>query len=152
MRGLRKLNGLFRPRAALSADELQTYADAVGPSIEQLGALYLRWRESLELDAPDEQLANAGSIQRWQAAGLRDSLRRITPPPALARPHADLVAIATSTARASQLLSNGYRFHSSSARCDGHALLLSTEERLAALRAELERRGLSVHHGPAGAE
>jgi hypothetical protein len=152
MRGLRKLNGLFRPRTGLSAAELQAYADAVGPSIERLGALYLRWRQSLELDAPDEQLANAGSIQRWQAAGLRDTLQGITPPPALTRSHADLVAIATNTARASQLLSNGYRFHSSSARCDGHALLLSTEERFAALRTELERQGLSVHHRPAGAE
>jgi len=152
MRGLRKLNGLFRPRAALSAEELQAYADAVGPLIEQLGALYLRWRQSLELDAPDEQLANAGSIQRWQAAGLRNTLRCIMPPPALTRPHAELVAIATSTARASQLLSNGYRFHSSSARCDGHALLLSTEEHFTALRTELERQGLSVHPGPADAE
>jgi hypothetical protein len=152
MRGIRKLNGLFRHRVALSADELQAYAEAVGPLIEQLGALYLRWRQSLELDTSDEELANAGSIQRWQAAGLRNDLRRITPPPALARPHADLVVIATNTARASQLLSNGYRFHSSGARCDGHALLLSTEERFAALRTELERQGFSVDHGPADAE
>src|SRR4051812_34664328 len=97
MRGLRKLNELFRPRPPLSATELQAYAEAAGPSIEQLGALYLRWRESLELDAPDEQLANAGSIQRWQAAGLRDTLQRVAPPPGLSRVHADLVAIATST-------------------------------------------------------
>jgi hypothetical protein len=144
VRGFPRLTALFRAGPAVSPTELQSYADAVGPLLERLGGLYVRWRQSLELDAQEEVLANAGSIQRWEAAGLRDRLRGVEPPAGLARAHAELILVAANTARASQLFSNGYRFHSSSARCDGHALLLASEERFAALRADLERRGISV--------
>lgn len=143
MPGLDDLSRLFRGRARVEPAELERYASAVGPLVEQLGGLYRRWRADLELDGPDDDLANAASIQRWEAAGLRDRLAALDPAASLARAHADLVALAADTARAAQLLSNGYRFHSSRARCDGQALMLEVEERHAALRRSLEELGVS---------
>ena len=85
-----------------------------------------------------------GWYQRWEAAGLAERLQAEQPPAPLTRQHAELQGIATDTARAAQLLSNSYRFHHSSTRCDGQALMLDVEERLAALRRSLEQCGVTV--------
>ena len=144
------LTGLFRGRPRVEPEELQRYREAVVPLVEQLGGLYRRWREDLLLDAPEPDLANSASIQRWEAAGLRDRLVVIEPPAALARAHGDLAVLAGDTARAAQLLSNGYRFHSSTARCDGQALMLASEARFGTLSQTLARLGLSVEDGADG--
>ena len=68
----------------------------------------------------------------------------MSPPPALTRLHAESVALAGDTARAAQLLSTGFRFHNSNSRCDGHALMLASQERFATIRRALERQGISV--------
>lgn len=143
MPGLDDLTRLFRGRIRVEPEELGRYGEAAGPMVEQLGALYRRWRDDLELDAPDDDLANSASIRRWEAAGLRGRLLDVEPPPALARLHAELIGLTENTARAAQLLSNGYRFHSSRARCDGQALMLEAEERHASVRRTLEQLGLS---------
>lgn len=142
MPGLDDLSRLFRGRARPEPEALDCYATAVRPLLEQLRSLYQRWHQDLELDAPDDDLANAASIQRWEAAGLRDRLAEIEPPPPLARAHADLLALVTDTVRAAQLLSNGYRFHSSRARCDGQALMLEADERFRPLLQNLEQLGV----------
>jgi hypothetical protein len=117
--------------------------------VDRLGTLYRRWTDDVEIDASDDDLANAASIRRWEAAALRDRAQAIDPPPTLAREHEELVALAGATARAAQLLSNGYRFHSSSARCDGQALMMESEARHATLRRHLELLGVSF---PAAAD
>ena len=144
MPSLEDLSGLLRGRRRPDPAELEVYARAITPLVERLGALFVRWRRDLEIDAPADDLADAASIQRWEAAGLRDALGEITPPPALTRLHADLLEVTADTVRATQLVSNGYRFHSSNARCDGHALMLAAEERHTALRQALDRQGISV--------
>ena len=144
MAPIERLTGLLRGHARPDPRELERYGSAVTPLAAQLGRLYRRWRTDLELDAPQDDLANSASIQRWEAAGLRERLAAVEPPEGLARLHAELVALTVETARAAQLLSNGYRFHSSSARCDGQALMLESEARFDSLRTSLARAGLSV--------
>lgn len=141
---LHRLLRLIGIRPSLDPARLQTYAEAVRPMAAQLEALYLRWRRQLESDLPENEMADAASIQRWQAAGLFDQLGRLEPPAAFVKAHTTLKSLTWDTARASQLLSNGYRFHSSRARCDGQSLMLSSEERFEALRRGLTARGLSV--------
>ena len=139
-----QLTHLFRSSPKIDPGDLEAYATVVTPPLNALSALFDRWRRSLEVDSRDHLLADASSIQRWEAAALRDRLRALTPPAGLRDSHAELISIATTTARASQLLSSGYRFHSSRARCDGHALLLTAEERYAAVRTRLLRHGLVI--------
>ena len=119
---------------------------------ERLGALYARWRQDLELLSAEPEMANAASIQRWEAAGLLDRSRTVQPPAALLRAHSELRSIIADTARAAQLLSNGYRFHSSRARCDGHALMLASEARFSALCESLAASGLSIARATGGAD
>jgi hypothetical protein len=149
---LNRLSDLFRNRAIADPDELNSYSDALRPVAERLGALYGRWRQDLELISREDELANAASIQRWEAAGLLDRLRPLQPPSALARDHTELETVLLETVRASQLLSNGYRFCSSSARCDGHALMLACQERFERLCANLAQSGVSVKNGGAAGD
>jgi hypothetical protein len=144
MSPLSRLSALFRGRARGEPAELEAYGEVVGPVSERLGTLYTRWRQDLELLSAEPEMANAASIQRWEAAGLLDQLQPVQPPPRLVRAHSELKSIIADTARAAQLLSNGYRFHSSRARCDGHALMLASEARFGALRKSLAASGLSI--------
>ena len=143
---LRHITNLFRGRPAVEPAEADRYGAAVQPLLQDLYELFVRWRQDLELDSPEEGLANAASIQRWQAASIRDQLVAVERPVAFSKLHDDLGTIALDTARAAQLLSNGYRFHSSRARCDGHALMLTAEARLDALLRALADYGVSVEH------
>jgi hypothetical protein len=142
MSPLHRLTKLFRGRDKASPVELRSYGQVVIPIAGRLENLYTRWRQDLELVSAEDELANAASIRRWEAAGLLDRLRPIQPPPPLTRTHNELEAVITDTARASQLLSNGYRFTSSRARCDGQALMLECQERFEALRRSMQECGV----------
>jgi hypothetical protein len=137
-------SGLLRGRSRVEPEELLSYGEAVGPVFERLANIYRQWRAALEREAPEDELANIASIQRWEAAGLVERLQPELPPAALSRQHAELQGITSETARAAQLLSNSYRFHHSSTRCDGQALMLDVEERFAALCRKLGQLGISV--------
>jgi hypothetical protein len=144
---LRRLSDLLRGRLQSDPAELRAYSEAVRPEIERLDDLFAGWRRALELNSDEDEMANAASIQRWEAAGMIDRLRRIQPPTGLTWAHAELQSLAGDTARASQLLSNGYRFHSSRARCEGQDLMLTAEERIRALVRTLAQNGISVAPG-----
>lgn len=150
MASLSRFADFFRPHQRVDASQLQSYGDSVLPALERLAEIWTRWRQDLELETPEDDLANAASIQRWEAAGLLERLQAIQPPPTLARCHAELLEIVHDLVRASQQLSNGYRFHSSRARCDGHALMLATEARFHALRRAFAESGLSAALGADG--
>ena len=151
MSALRRLLSALRPRPQVPGEELRRYGEALSPLLLQLASLYQDWRRDLELNTGEDELANTTSIQRWEAAGLVDRIQAIEPPEPLTRAHSGLLTAALDTARASRLLSSGYRFHSSNARCDGHALMLEAEARYAELRRELADWGLSVPPDGVGA-
>jgi hypothetical protein len=139
-----RLSSLLRGRNRVDPEVLGPYGEAIGPILQQLGRIYPHWRAALEREALEDELANIASIQRWEAAGLAERLQAQQAPAPLARQQAELQSIASHTARAAQLLSNSYRFHHSSTRCDGQALMLDVEERFQALRRTLVEIGLSV--------
>jgi hypothetical protein len=135
-RALAALGRLFKRTPPPSPVELLAYAHQVVPSLERAEHLYHEWFEQVSLFVDNEKLANAAAIHRWETATMGQRLARLEAPPLLARPHAELVAALRLASRAAQLLSNGSRFHSAGAVCDGQTLLgASRERRLAAARA-----------------
>ena len=54
--------------------------------------------------------------------------------------HRDVQNAVIGSARACQLLANGYRFHKSEAVCDGQALLVETVANITDLVAQLQMR------------
>jgi hypothetical protein len=138
---------LFRAGPKVTPPELNAYGERLAPITGRLRGLYARWRETLEHLSREDELANTASIQRWEAAGLLDELRPIQPPEPLAQAQVELESIVADTARASQLLSNGYRFTSSRARCEGQALMLASEERFQKLCQALSEDGVNVLEG-----
>jgi hypothetical protein len=138
---------LFRAGPKVTPPELNAYGERLAPMTGRLRGLYARWRETLEHLSREDELANTASIQRWEAAGLLDELRPIQPPEPLAQAQVELESIVADTARASQLLSNGYRFTSSRARCEGQALMLASEERFQRLCQALSEDGVNVLEG-----
>lgn len=150
MPSLNRFADLFRSQQRVDPTQLQAYADIIVPALQRLADIWTRWRQDLVLEAREDDLANAASIQRWEAAGLLERLQALEPPAALERCHAELLEVVHDLVRATQQLSNGYRFHSSRARCDGHALMLATEERFTALRRAFAQRGFSAGGGADG--
>ena len=141
---LSRLTSLLRRPPRVDPEALSEYAEGIEPILRALVAVHRDWRRARELDSTSDEMASAASIKRWEVAGLIDLLALIEPPVPLARLHQELLAVATETARATQRLSSGYRFHSSRSLCDGQALLISVETRLQTLCQELARVGISV--------
>jgi hypothetical protein len=135
-RALAALGRLFKRTPPPSSPELLAYLDQVVPNIERAEHLYHEWFEQVSLFVDNEKLANGAAIHRWETATMSQRLARLQAPPILAHPHAEIVAALRLASRAAQLLSNGSRFHSANAVCDGQTLLEeSRERRLAATRA-----------------
>lgn len=145
-------SNLFRLRQRPSVDprELAAYAELVQHTFGRAIQLHEAWFAEAALGRDEEDLANQAAIHRWEAAGLADGLRRVGPPAGFARAHQLLVEVLERMARAARLLSNGYRFHNASTRCDGQALLLDTAARLRRAQKLYEQQGLSV--APAASE
>jgi hypothetical protein len=140
-RAIAALGRLFRRHPRPSREELAAYASEVVPTLVRAERLYQDWFEQAALFADGEKLANAAAVHRWEAATLGQGLGRVTPPPALARAHAEVIAALQMASRAAQLLSSGSRYHNSNAVCDGQTHLEeSRDRRLAA--AEVIRRAI----------
>ena len=146
------LGRLFQKSPRSDPLQLEAYASAVRPLFSRVSALYEAWFERFSLEARDEDLANLAAINRWETAGLLEAARLLDPPKGLERAHGILLRVLERSARGSHLLSSGYRFNSSRARCDGQALLLEGAERLLHCQKLLEQCGVSVAPGePAAA-
>ncbi len=136
---LAALGRLFQREPATPAEELASYSAEVVPVLARAERLYQDWLELSALFAEPEKLANTAAIHRWEAATMRQALGRLTPPPVLAQPHAELMSALLLTSRASQLLSNGNRFHNASAVCDGQTLLEESRKRRLAAAGKIHR-------------
>ena len=71
---------------------------------------------------------------------LASEAESFEPPRKLANTHRQVQEAIIASARACQLLANGYRFYKSEAVCDGQALLVETVQDLTALEAQLQMR------------
>jgi hypothetical protein len=117
------------------ADLLEAYAHEVIPVLDRAEWLYTYWLEQSTLFTDGEKLGNVAAIHRWETATMGRSLERVRPPAVLAGPHEQVIDALELASRATQLLSNGSRFHNANAVCEGQAMLaVSRERRLAALK------------------
>ncbi len=91
------------------------------------------WVAQREIEPDYARLANTAAVNRWELMRLRKRAERLHAPRGLQRAHEDLLTAVTASARACQLLANGYRFHKSEAICDGQALFVETLDELSTL-------------------
>ncbi len=101
-----------------------SYARQVSPFVERAERAYRLWLGRSSEVPRTEVLANAASVQRWEFASWVEALSQIAPPPEAAKLHGQMLAGLRDGARASQLLSSGYRSTTYFAVCDGQALLV----------------------------
>src|SRR5438067_2802827 len=121
-----RAQGLYRARAQQIASQLRTVFDD--------------WLALREVEPEYAQLANVAAVRRWELLRLARDTEYLNPPRSLAGIHRDLHNALIGSARACQLLANGYRFHKSDAVCDGQALLVETVAEVSELVAQLQMR------------
>ena len=121
----RRAERLFRAEALRIARQLRSILD--------------RWASVREIEPDNDRLANAAAVNRWELLRLAQDAEQLQAPRPWAATSRELREALTSSARACQLLANGYRSHKSEAVCDGQALLLDTLVSLDRLHQQLQR-------------
>jgi hypothetical protein len=106
----------------------------------RLHTLFDDWLSLREIEAEYSQLANAAAVNRWELMRLAREAEGTDPPRSLAGVHRDVRNALVGSARAYQLLANGYRFHKSEVVCDGQALLVETTADVNDLVGQLQMR------------
>jgi hypothetical protein len=135
MHALTSLGRFIRRTPPPPVELLEAYAHEVIPVLDRAEWLYHYWLEQSTLFTDGEKLGNVAAIHRWEITSMGRSLERVVPPSVLAGPHEDVLDALETASRATQLLSNGSRFHNANAVCEGLAMLgVSRERRLAARR------------------
>ena len=134
----RLLPGRSAPAEA-SDEALRGYARMALDLLAQCEALHQHWLEELDEQRRSERLANAAAVYRWYLNGLHERLVGTDAPRAVDRSHEALVAALEAAARATLLLSQGYRFHNVRRICDGGALLEDAREQAQAVQRALAR-------------
>lgn len=98
------------------------------------------WLSLREVESEYAQLANAAAVNRWELMRLAKSAEKMEAPRGLNGTQRDVQNAMLGSARACQLLANGYRFHKFEAVCDGQALLVETVADINELVAQLQMR------------
>jgi len=108
----------------------RAHAHAIGQRVHEI---FESWGTQRDSEPEYARLANASAVNRWELMRLLKHAERLQPPRSLGRLHIDLLTAVTASARACQLLANGYRSHKSEAICDGQALFVETIAELSSL-------------------
>jgi hypothetical protein len=108
----------------------RAHVEAIGQRVREI---FDAWVAQREVEPDYARLANSAAVHRWELMRLGRRAERLHPPRVFNRAHADLVDVVTDSARACQLLANGYRFYKSEAICDGQALFVDTLQQLDSL-------------------
>lgn len=98
------------------------------------------WLSLREIESDNFALANAAAVSRWELMRLARAAEALEPPRSWASIHRDVHNAVLGSARACQLLANGYRGHKSEAVCDGQALLMDSVADINALLDQLQMR------------
>jgi hypothetical protein len=128
---------LFRPQALDRDHTARVYRAHVDAVCQRVREIFDGWVTQREVEPDYARLANAAAVNRWELMRLKKRADRLHPPRTLNRAHDDLLTAVTASARACQLLANGYRFHKSEAICDGQALFVETIDELDALQRDV---------------
>jgi hypothetical protein len=101
--------------------------------------LHQGWLEQVDEQRRNERLANATAVYYWYLRSLRERLGTLDAPPSLGAWHEALSAAFDAAARATQLMSQGYRFHNVRRICDGGLLLEEARGQAVGVRDALTR-------------
>ena len=131
---------LLRPRTLDEQRQHREYCAHVHAVSSRVRAIFDAWVDMREVEGDYARLANASAVNRWELMRLAKQSERVHAPRALTDVHRDASQAVTASARACQLLANGYRFHKSEAICDGQALLVEAVQDLENLTRVAESR------------
>jgi hypothetical protein len=130
----------LRPTSLEEQRAKRTYRADVEQLASRVQAIYDDWLSLREHESDNFELANAAAVHRWELMRLAKSLEELSAPRSWSGVHRDVQNAVAGTARACQLLANGYRGHKSVAVCDGQALFVESVADLSALRDQLTMR------------
>jgi hypothetical protein len=131
---------LLRPQTLREQRAQRLYRGNVQQIAERLRRVLDDWVALREIEPDNARLANAAAVNRWELIRLAKEAELLDPPRSLVGIHRDVHNALIGSARACQLLANGYRFHKSEAVCDGQALLLETVQDIEDLLSQLQMR------------
>jgi len=107
---------------------------------DRMRATLQDWVALREIEPDYTRLANAAAVNRWELMRMAREAESLEAPRSLASVHREVQNTVIGSARACQLLANGYRFHKSEAVCDGQALLLETVSDIDDLLTQIQMR------------
>ena len=131
---------LLRPTNVQEQRAQRAYRAQVQHVENRLRSVFDEWLSLREIESNYPELANAAAVNRWELMRLAKEVENIDPPRSLVSVHRDVQNAVVGSARACQLLANGYRFHKSEVICDGQAMLVETMADISDLIAQLQMR------------
>ena len=150
---LRLLGRGNRPDDGQADDAQRGYVRVALELLARCEELHQHWLEQVDEQRRNERLANAAAVYHWYLRSLRERLDTLEAPPSLGAWHDALSSAFEGATRATQLMSQGYRFHNVRRICDGGLLLEEALGQAVAVRDALTRlRKLSPLAVPAPAE
>jgi hypothetical protein len=129
---------LFRPQSVAEQRARRAYRVEVQKVADRLREVFDHWVATREREADHFRLANVAAVNRWELMRLAQRTEQLDVPRSLTRVQRSVHEVVTSSARAYQMLANGYRFHKSEAVCDGQAMLIDTVHGMNALVGDLQ--------------
>lgn len=131
---------ILRPTTIQEQDAQRAYRAEVDQIAERVQAIFNDWLSLRELESDYAELANASAVNRWELMRLARGAEQLTSPRAWASVHRSFHNAVLGSARACQLLANGYRGHKFEVVCDGQALLVESVADISALLGQLQMR------------
>jgi hypothetical protein len=131
---------LLRPTSLQEQRAQRAYRAEVQQIARRMQSVFDDWLSLREIESDNGELANAAAVNRWELMRLARSAEALQPPRSWASIHREVHEAVLGSARACQLLANGYRGHKSEAVCDGQALWLDTLADINALVDQLQMR------------
>ena len=131
---------LLRPQSLEEQRAQRVYSAEVQQLAARLRQVFDDWVALREVEPDNARLANSAAVNRWELMRLAKHSESLEPPRSLLGIHRDVHNAVLGSARACQLLANGYRFHKSEAVCDGQAMLVETVQDLGDLVSQLQLR------------
>jgi hypothetical protein len=128
----------LRPSGDQEQHEQHQYRTEVQQFVTRIQAIFDRWLSLREVESDNGELANAAAVSRWELMRMAGSLEHLCPPRSLAGIHRAVENALLTSARACQLLANGYRGHKAEVVCDGQALLLEMVTEVNGLHGRLQ--------------
>jgi hypothetical protein len=130
----------LRPTSDQEQHEQHLYRAEAQQFVTRIQAIFERWLSLREVESDNSELANAAAVSRWELMRMAGSLEHLSPPRSLAGVHRAVENALLTSARACQLLANGYRGHKADVVCDGQALLLEMVTEVNGLHGRLQMR------------